>query len=131
MSTSIASMRVRDAMNHGIVSCDADAPTELLAQIMAEQRVHAIVVRDVADDRRPLGIVSALDIASAVAKGGDLTAAETCTGPVITVSADDTVQRAALLMTEHDVGHLVVIDQAGPKPVGIISSLDIARVHGR
>jgi CBS domain-containing protein len=31
-------------------------------------------------------------------------------------------------MAEHNVDHLIVID--GTRPVGVISSLDVARLHG-
>jgi CBS domain-containing protein len=32
-------------------------------------------------------------------------------------------------MAEHNVDHLIVTD--GTRPVGVISSLDVARFHGR
>jgi CBS domain-containing protein len=131
MSTShLATLRVRDAMHHGIVSCDPDAPVRLIAQIMADKRVHGIVVRDRTDDRNLLGIVSALHVAIAVAGGGDATAAEMLDGDAHTISAGDTIERAAQIMAEHDAEHLVVIEDIGAKPVGILSSLDIARCYG-
>lgn len=50
---------------------------------------------------------------------------------VQTISADETAERAAQLMAERDVDHLVVIEDTGAKPVGILSSLDIARCYGK
>jgi CBS domain-containing protein len=36
--------------------------------------------------------------------------------------------RAVQLMTEHGVSHLVVIDRGSSRPLGVLSTLDIARV---
>jgi CBS domain-containing protein len=58
-------------------------------------------------------------------------AAEMLDRDVQTISADETAERAAQLMAERDVDHLVVIEDTGAKPVGILSSLDIARCYGK
>ena len=49
------------------------------------------------------------------------------TDPVI-VRAADTLAHAAQLMAEHETAHVVVVDPVTGEPVGILSSLDIARV---
>jgi CBS domain-containing protein len=46
------------------------------------------------------------------------------------VRPDDTLMRAAQLMTEHAVTHLLVVDPAGGLPVGVLSTLDVARALG-
>jgi CBS domain-containing protein len=43
----------------------------------------------------------------------------------IAVAPDDGLDRAAQLMAEHDVSHLIV--RSGGEPVGIVSTLDVAR----
>ena len=43
------------------------------------------------------------------------------------VRPDETVARAAALMREHQVTHLVVIDPDSALPVGVLSTLDIAK----
>ena len=55
----------------------------------------------------------------------DQTAGATAATPLLTIRPDETVQRAAQLMTEHGITHLVVVD-AGHRPVGVISTLDVA-----
>lgn len=45
---------------------------------------------------------------------------------VITISADDTLQDASVLLTEHNIGALVVVDKANA-PAGILSERDIVR----
>ncbi|MDX1687873.1 MAG: CBS domain-containing protein [Candidatus Promineifilaceae bacterium] len=50
----------------------------------------------------------------------------TKTGDVITVHPEQQIREAVRLLSEHNIGALVVVDAAG-KPVGIISERDIVR----
>ena len=45
------------------------------------------------------------------------------------VSADEPLRTAAQLMSEHGVSHLIVVDNAGGYPLGVISTLDIATIY--
>lgn len=121
-------VRVRDCMHHGILSCAGDAPLGEAAAIMAMHRVHAVVVRTPAS-QRPVGVVSDLDVATAAANGKQPTALEAVSTEPLTVSADASLQRAAQLMSEHGVSHLVVVDGASGYPLGVLSALDIAGVY--
>ena len=47
--------------------------------------------------------------------------------PALTIAAEDTLQHAAQLMSEHEVTHLVVVAGGSKQPVGVLSTLDIAR----
>jgi CBS domain-containing protein len=49
---------------------------------------------------------------------------------VVTVSPQETLDRAAQLMLEHSTDHLVVVDPLELRPVGVLSTLDIAAVVG-
>lgn len=96
--------------------------------MMAKHGIHAVAVTN-RPGGRPLGIASDLDVVAAVANGDELTAGQAaCTEP-LTVSADDSLQRAAQLMAEHAVGHLVVVDAASGYPMGVVSTLDVAAVY--
>jgi len=55
---------------------------------------------------------------------GDMTAGQLAAREVVTIEPSESVSRAAQVMSEHDVSHLVVVERGFP--VGIISSLDIA-----
>jgi CBS domain-containing protein len=46
----------------------------------------------------------------------------------VTVAADESLERAAQLMAEHQVSHLVVIQPHPGHPVGVLSALDLAGV---
>jgi CBS domain-containing protein len=56
-------------------------------------------------------------------------AAQTAATEPLTVSSDERLDRAAQLMTEHGISHLVVVDAAGGQPIGVLSTRDIAAVY--
>lgn len=122
-------VRVRDAMHTGILTTDKSTPLRVVAGLMADQRVHAVAVSDAENTRRPWGIVTALDVAAAAACNAEETAGEAAATEVLVVSADESLCRAAQLMVEHGLNHLIVVDPASGHPSGIISTLDIAAVY--
>ena len=127
-----AGIPVSAAMHSGVLTCGTDASLAYVAELMATHRVHCIVVTDDPGDAGSLwGIVSDLDLAAAasVRDLAEQTAGATAATAALTIAPDDTVQRAAQLMTEHGTTHLVVVD-AGRRPVGILSTLDVAAALG-
>jgi CBS domain-containing protein len=56
------------------------------------------------------------------------TAGKVASNPAVLISPRVPLRRAAELMTEHGVTHLVVVDERSNRPVGVISMLDLARV---
>ena len=120
--------RVRDAMHEGVLSCSADTPLSAVAELMAGRGVHCVVVTE-ADDFGVWGVISDLDLVAA-AGVRDLdaqSAGGSAATPALAIRPDDTLRRAAQMMTEHAVAHLLVVDQSG-RPVGVLSTLDVARV---
>jgi CBS domain-containing protein len=57
----------------------------------------------------------------------ELTAGDVAATDMVVVQPDDTIEHAAQLMAEHDTAHLIVASPESGQPVGIVSSLDIAR----
>jgi CBS domain-containing protein len=115
-------------MHHGVMTCREDDSIRHVAAIMTNYRVHAVLVTT-GNGTRPLGIVSDLDVATGAATGAECTALEAAATEPLTVSSDAGLDRAAQLMSEHGVSHLVVLDGAGGYPLGILSTLDIAAVY--
>jgi CBS domain-containing protein len=75
------------------------------------------------------GIVSDLDLVGAASLDLDSrTAGGAAASPVVTVTPGETVERAAHLMREYRTAHLVVVDSADGRPLGIVSTLDVAAV---
>ncbi len=125
--------RVRDAMQLGLFHCDPDDDIAAVVRTMAEQSIHSVVVtgivrRDHAGDHLAWGIVSDLDLMRALAPGADeATAAEFAGTEIVTVSPRESLERAVQLMAEHETSHLVVVSPETGRPVGMLSTLDIAR----
>lgn len=125
---------VADVMHRGLVTCDVHSPLGAVARMMSAHRIHCVVVRDGAASWSEApggglwGVVSDLDLVRILVEDGivGLTAGQGATTPAVVVGADDPVRRAAELMAERQVAHLVVVDHAA-KPVGVVSTLDVAR----
>jgi CBS domain-containing protein len=74
------------------------------------------------------GIVSDLDLMRAAsARRVDAEAGEAAASEIVTINPDEDVERAAQIMGEHDCSHLIVTSPDGVEPLGVISSLDVAR----
>ncbi|MGZ6300361.1 MAG: CBS domain-containing protein [Candidatus Limnocylindria bacterium] len=127
MSTELDHIRVGDCMHRGIFSCAADAPLGEIAGLMAKHRVHAVAVTE-GIDGRAVGVVSDLDVVAAAATGGTPSAFQLAATEPLAISAGESLDRAAQLMSEHGVAHLIVLDESNGRPVGILSTLDVATV---
>ena len=124
---------VADVMHHGVLSCRPDASLAEVAQIMAEHRVHGVVVdgvrRDAAGTEHVVwGVVSDLDLVGRLGAGDalEVTAAGLSATPAIVVSPDEPLSEAARLMHDYDVHRLLVVTSPERRPVGVISTLDVA-----
>jgi CBS domain-containing protein len=124
----LSAVRVRDCMHHGVFTCGAADSLRDVAAIMADRRVHAVVITN-GNGTRAVGVVSDLDVVAAVSAGVPCTAGQMAATETLTVRSDLTVLAAAQLMNEHAVSHLVVIDAIEGHPLGVLSSLDIAAVY--
>jgi CBS domain-containing protein len=125
-STDLSSGTVAELMTPGILTCPPVTPLHVVAQMMSTHRVHAIVVFGRQDNLLPWGVVSDLDLVRAIESGAN--AGAIATSPVVTVTPGDTLLHAAHLMREHSTSHLIVVaDEASPLPIGVLSSLDVAR----
>lgn len=123
---------VHDAMRVGVFTCPPETPLKDVARMMASYHVHCVVVTSSdaeGESEQPWGVVSDLDLVHA---GGtdamDRTAGGAAATELVTVTADDTLAHAAELMAGHQVSHLVVVEPVGGRPVGVLSTLDIAGV---
>ena len=114
---------VRDAMRIGVVTCRPDTPVRDVARMMDSYGIHSIVVESDGESGHPLGIISALDIATAQSPDVlELTAADLATTYLITVKADQNLREAARLMSGNGVTHLVVLQPETERSVGVISA---------
>lgn len=133
MFPALGQLRVVDAMHPGLISCSPDTPLRTVARMMTTYRVHAILVTAHGTEELPggsvWGVISDADLLHA-AQAGDLDeqAARTIAAtPVLTVTVGEELVHAAQLMVEHEVSHLIVVEPRSARPVGVLSTLDIAR----
>ena len=117
-------------MHPGIIDVDPTTPMSYVAELMATQRVHAVAV---GTPYGPEGetIVSALDLVAAAGADADQRVGEIAATERLTISSDERVDRAAQLMAEHELSHLIVTEAASGRPVGILSTLDVLSAVGR
>ncbi len=130
----LAKLRVIDAMHPGVVACPLDAPLRTVARMMASYRVHAIVVIAHGREEPPhgtlWGVISDTALVRAASLGTDFdaeTAASLAAEPPLTIATADPLDRAVELMVEHGVSHLVVVERRSMRPIGVVSTLDVAR----
>ena len=110
-----------------IMSCDLvfasmDHTIDHVRELMASKRIHALPV--VGKNKKILGIVTTADIARQIE--GTKPVRHVMSDMVITVGATESIGVAARSMREHQIHHLVVVDDS--KVVGMVSSFDLLEV---
>jgi len=123
---------VRDAMSHGVISCPPETPLRVVARMMATFGVHAIFVFEYVEEddeaQQFWAVVSDLDLVAATRLDLDtLTAGATAVTPLVSVAADSAIAEAGSLMAQYGIAHLAVTEPGSSRPIGVISTLDIAR----
>lgn len=115
-------IRVHDVMHQGILGVESDTPISAVAELMTRRQVHAVAV---AEDGGPQTVISALDVVAATRSGMDMPAGDIAATETLIVSSDERLDRAAQLMAEHDLFHLIVADPASGQAIGFVSTLDV------
>lgn len=126
---SLDSVRVAEAMHRGVITCRPGTPLHTVARLLAAHRIHAVAVAPGADGQE-WGLVSDLDLAAAAADGSldGVAVGQIASTPGVFVRPDETIARAAQLMRDYETHHVVVLARCGDRPVGILSTLDVADV---
>ena len=121
---------VADAMHPGVLTCPPEAPLRDVAQMMAERNIHCLIVFTGEEPQaagRHWGVVSDLDLVASLDSLETLTAHDAALTPVVMIVPEQTLGRAAELMTQYRTAHLVVVDPGTMDPIGVLSTLDVAR----
>lgn len=128
-----SSLKVHEVMHPGIIDCPPQTPVSEVVSLMAEHGVHCIVVDGLARARHyheqlVWGILSDVELMRAVSdERTDMEAGSVAATEIVTIAPHEDVHRAAQLMSEHECSHLVVVDPDAGRPVGVVSSIDVAR----
>ena len=113
---------VAHVMSSKVVFAALDHTVDHVRELMASKRIHALPVADM--NSNVLGIVTSADVARRIDGGREVR--DVMSDILQVVHATDTVSKAAKLMRQHRIHHLVVID--GAKVVGIVSSFDLLEI---
>jgi CBS domain-containing protein len=124
---------VHHAMRVGLITCRPETRLSDVARMMAGYDVHSVVVARPGERERPWGVVTSLDLARAAGDLDSLTAADVASTDLFTIASNESLRRAAELMSKHRVGHLIVVQPDSDDPVGVLSADAITAViaHGR
>jgi CBS domain-containing protein len=118
--------KVHDAMRVGVVTCRPETKLADVARMMVGYEIHSVVVSDLRAEGALWGIVTSLDLARVADQLDSLAAGEVATTDLITIGSDEPLERAAELMAEHGVTHLVAVQPDSGRPAGMISARTIA-----
>ena len=123
---------VAEAMTPKLIHCRPEASLRDVADLMTTHGIHAVYVFDDMfgeDEPHALwGLVTDLDLVAAWPVLDERTAGGTAVTPLVIVPSDEPLGRAAQLMAESGTAHLAVTDAVSGTPVGVLSTMDIARV---
>lgn len=100
-----------------------------IAALLTEHRIGAVLV--MAEDEKPVGIVSERDIVRTIARQGaaalTLTAADVMTRDLITATPQDTVAGMMTVMTDLRIRHVPILEDG--RVVGIVSIGDVVKAR--
>jgi CBS domain-containing protein len=119
-----ATSPVREAMTTDVVTARAIEPIDTVAERLVERRHKSLPVVD--DQHRLVGIVSEADILGKEPLSGRTngrSVASVMTKDVITLSPDDSISSARLLVAEHGLRMVPVVEQG--RVVGVLSRSDL------
>ena len=127
--------RVADLMSSPVVSCRSDASLGEVAALLAERRIHGVVVLD--ESGRMAGVVADTDLLAGEWLASDaesletmrsMTAGEMMTIPPVTIDADAPITDAAIRLRDERLSRLVVTQDE--LAVGVLATSDLVRFLG-
>jgi CBS domain-containing protein len=130
---SLDGLSIADAMHPGLISCPPDTPLRAAARMMATYRVHAVLVaahgHAALPDGAGWGIVTDADLLRAAADAvvDEQTVGTIAAVPTATLSPHDSLVHGAETMMAGGLSHVIVVDPESGRPVGVLSTLDVAR----
>lgn len=118
--------QVRDVMTSNPTTCEPTATLVDAAKVMAREDVGPVPI---VEGGKLVGLVTDRDIIiRAVAEGRDVTSTtvrDVASRDLVTVTADEDLDRALQLMADNQVRRIPVVE--GDRVVGIVSQADVAR----
>lgn len=127
----ISNWRVSDVMSSPLRTCPADMTLVDAAALMASERIHFLALVDPAhpdNDDEILGVLTDLDLVSALDHGpSSRQVSEVAGPPTDSIPADASLRVAVHEMRERRAHHLLVVAVNSGRPVGVVSTIDVAQ----
>lgn len=111
-------MKVKELMNE-VVAVEKDMTLKEAAKLMTDKKIGSVVV---ISGKKILGILTEKDIVSNAGSLGKSVKA-TMTKSVFTVSPDEEIDNAAILMKKHKIHRVPVVEE--DELVGIVTATDL------
>jgi CBS domain-containing protein len=122
---------VSDVMHPGVLTCHSASSLHDVARAMATHGVHAVAIwGDEDEDSIGFhGLISALDLLSAVMRGEPLASSALVAArqDVHTVRASAPLSEGARLMVDEKASYVIVLADDRDRIVGVLSALDVTR----
>ena len=127
----VEQIKVRDLISRPEpIVVKKDVSLKEAAKLMADERIGFLVVVADEDERKVIGVLSERDIINAFGYGKDeVKVKDIMKTSVVHVYIDDPISKAAKLMKEHNIRHLVVLDRDN-KLTGVLSIKDLTYKEG-
>ncbi|MFL6356898.1 MAG: cyclic nucleotide-binding/CBS domain-containing protein [Nitrososphaeraceae archaeon] len=121
---------INSIMRKQLETIEGTASVQQAAKKMKDKNVSSLVVVD--ESGVPQGLVSERDLVRKVCTTdvsiSTVKNKEVMSSPLITISSRSSLSEAADMMLQHNVRHLLVVDNDNVnKPIGIITPLDFTR----
>jgi CBS domain-containing protein len=121
---------INSVMRKQLETIEGTASVQQAAKKMKDKNVSSLVVVD--ESGIPQGLVSERDLVRKVCTNdvsiSTVKNKEVMSSPLITISSRSSLSEAADMMLQHNVRHLLVVDNDNVnKPIGIITPLDFTR----
>jgi CBS domain-containing protein len=121
---------INSIMRKQLETIEGTASVQQAAKKMKDKNVSSLVVVD--ESGLPQGLVSERDLVRKVcttdASISTVKNKEVMSSPLVTISSRSSPSEAADMMLQHNVRHLLVVDNDNVnKPIGIITPLDFTR----
>lgn len=110
-------MRVKDVMQKNVRTISPSESTEMVKEMFRRYDIHHLVV---VDRKQVVGLIADRDL---IDLKRDTRVQDVMNRKPVTISREETVRKAAALMTGHVIGSLPVIDDG--KLVGIVTTYDL------
>jgi len=122
----MTSTRIREVMTSEVLSVEPSLPFEAAVALMDERSISCVPV---AEEGRPIGVISERDVLRATSRLGrgepfPARTDEVMSKPPVTISAESSVDEAIAVVNQRRIRRLVVVDESG-RLVGLVTQSDL------